>query len=331
TYPISIAPFGGAMAPLPPTFAWRRAANGTIRPDGSRRITSHRFEPAVVAARPIGRPGAGRLQGALAMRASLIPLVLGATLMTTSAWAFDAYDSKGLFANEMFRPAPPARESNGSYEPNDSRNCIGTEWDEKHPLTLAKVTASPRVNFVKSPYDDEFKAATCPAATDACRKKSYLVTGDLVLVGRTQGDFTCVAYQQPAPRRPSFTEGWLPRTALTHVAPATSTAVTDWIGTWEHPHGTIEIKGGGIGGRPPNEGFLLGSTGPDFFKRAVLGPVMAAEDLNAVIEAGWKPIEKDFERRAQGRTRGIGPYLRVEDNGGCGGAGVSFTGLYRRK
>jgi len=27
----------------------------------------------------------------------------------------------------------------------------------------------------------------------------------------------------------------------------------------------------------------------------------------------------------------IGPWLMVEDNGGCGGAGVSFIGLYRRK
>jgi hypothetical protein len=26
----------------------------------------------------------------------------------------------------------------------------------------------------------------------------------------------------------------------------------------------------------------------------------------------------------------IGPWLAVVDNSGCGGAGVSFTGLYRR-
>jgi hypothetical protein len=27
----------------------------------------------------------------------------------------------------------------------------------------------------------------------------------------------------------------------------------------------------------------------------------------------------------------VGTFLLVEDNGGCGGAGVTFTGLYRRK
>jgi hypothetical protein len=26
----------------------------------------------------------------------------------------------------------------------------------------------------------------------------------------------------------------------------------------------------------------------------------------------------------------IGPWLLLEDNGACGGAGVTFTGLYRR-
>jgi hypothetical protein len=31
------------------------------------------------------------------------------------------------------------------------------------------------------------------------------------------------------------------------------------------------------------------------------------------------------------RMQRIGPWLLIEDNGGCGGAGVTFTGLYRRK
>src|SRR6202007_163394 len=138
------------------------------------------FEPATPIARRIcgrGRPVACTEPG---MRAGVIFLfVSSAMLLATAAEAFDAYDSKGLFADPMFRPTPPARSSKGSYDPHDVRNCIGVEWDEKHSLALAKVTASPRVNFVKSPYDDEFKAATCPAATDACRKKSFLIPGDL--------------------------------------------------------------------------------------------------------------------------------------------------------
>ena len=65
---------------------------------------------------------------------------------------------------------------------------------------------------------------------------------------------------------------------------------------------------------------------------------------------GWRPIEtapKDgvlafaddgstpFEAEDQGecrvRMQRFGPWLMVEDNSGCGGAGVTFTGLYHRR
>jgi hypothetical protein len=84
----------------------------------------------------------------------------------------------------------------------------------------------------QEPYDDDFTAAACPAATKACQKKSYLVTGDLVLVGRTQGDFTCVSYQSPLAKKQIWANGWLPSMALTPVAPMPSPKTPDWIGTW---------------------------------------------------------------------------------------------------
>ena len=112
------------------------------------------------------------------MRTAVIGLVLSAVLFAPAALAYDAYD--------------PA-------------NCNGVGWSDQHSLVVSKVTAQPRVNFIKSPYDDDFKAENCPAATDACRKKSYLVTGDLVLVGKTRGEFTCVAYQSSAAKKPNWT------------------------------------------------------------------------------------------------------------------------------
>jgi hypothetical protein len=97
----------------------------------------------------------------------------------------------------------------------DPANCTGVAGDEANPVGVSKVTASPRVYFVKSPYDD-FKADSCPATTKACRKKSYLVTGDLVLTGRTRGSFTCVSYRSMRVKsEPIWTTGWLPSTALT--------------------------------------------------------------------------------------------------------------------
>ena len=84
----------------------------------------------------------------------------------------------------------------------------------------------------------------CPAHTAACQKKSYLVAGDLVLLGKTQGDFTCVDYQSPLATKQVWTVGWLPSAALTPVAPMLAPKTSDWVGTWYHPGGSIEIKNG---------------------------------------------------------------------------------------
>ena len=120
------------------------------------------------------------------MRAAVAGLLLGAVLFAGSASAYDAED--------------PA-------------NCNGAGSDDNLVLVVSKVTAEPRVNFVKSPYDDDFKAESCPAATEACRRKSYLVPGDLVLVGKTRGPFTCVSYQSPLAKKQIWANGWLPSAA----------------------------------------------------------------------------------------------------------------------
>jgi hypothetical protein len=88
-----------------------------------------------------------------------------------------------------------------SYDPLDPKNCNGVAWNNGHAMVVAKVTARPRVNFVKSPYDDDFKAVGCPAATEACRKTSYLVTDDPVLAGERRDEFTCISYQSPQAKK----------------------------------------------------------------------------------------------------------------------------------
>src|SRR5664279_2183747 len=170
--------------------------------------------------------------------------------------------------------------SASAYDANDPHNCNGVHLDDKRALVVQKVTARPRVNFIKSPYDNDFKAETCPAATEACRKKSSLVTGDLLLTGKTLGAFTCVDYQSPLAKKQIWARGWLPSAALTPVAPMASPKISDWIGTWYHPGG---------------------------------------------------PFENTYEGECRVRMQRIGPWLMVEDNDSCGGAGVTFSGLYRRK
>jgi hypothetical protein len=200
--------------------------------------------------------------------------------------------------------------------------CAGVEWDEQRALAVARVTAPSRAYLLKNSSDDP-SAAACPAKIRACRQKAYLVAGDLVLVGRTQGDFACVAYQSPKAIKPVWVSGWLPRAAL---RPAAESSSPDWIGAWRHPGGHIEI-GESIGGKSRIEGSMTLPTPSGDFQNG---------DFQAQIALPTGPALRFTDQGVYGdlchvRMQRVGALLLVEDNGGCGGAGVTFTGLYRRR
>jgi hypothetical protein len=239
-----------------------------------------------------------RLSTGVAMRAKMIGLLLNAGLLVGPASAYDPYD--------------PA-------------NCTGADWDDKRVLVVSKVTVKPRVNFIKSPYDDDFKAESCPAATTACRKKSYLVTGDLVLTGRTRGEFTCVSYHSPLSNKRTWITGWLSSAALTPVLPMHSSKTSDWAGNWRQGNyvggGLVEIKPDGNGKLHVDAEILL-PTARDFHNGAFQG--------DATWEGDTLSFADSYDDGCRVRMQRIGRWLLVWDNGGCGGAGVTFTGLYRR-
>ncbi|HKS19191.1 MAG TPA: hypothetical protein VJS63_08285 [Bradyrhizobium sp.] len=213
-----------------------------------------------------------------------------------------------------------------AYDPSDPANCNGVAWGDKAALVVSKVTAKPRVNFVKSPYDDDFKAGNCPAATKACSKKAYLVTGDLVLAGPARGEFTCVSYHSPLSNKRIWATGWLPSAALTPVAPMPSPKTTDWVGAWRQGRryvggGLVEIKLNAEGKLKVDAGILV-PTARDFHNGGFQG--------DATAEGSTLSFADSYDDGCRVRMQRIGPWLLIEDNGGCGGAGVTFLGLYRR-
>jgi hypothetical protein len=220
--------------------------------------------------------------------------------------------------------------SAAAYDPYDPANCNGVGWDDKRTLVVSAVTTKPRAYFVKSPYDDDFKAETCPAATDACRKKSYLVTGDLVLTGATRGAFTCISYHSPLSAKRTWVTGWLPSVALRPVAPMPAPKTSDWAGTWRQGQryvggGHVEIKPEKGGKLHIDAGILL-PTARDFHNGAFEAHVTPQGDTMAFEDDG-----SNYGSGCKVRMQRIGPWLLIEDDSGCGGAAVSFTGLYRRE
>jgi hypothetical protein len=215
-----------------------------------------------------------------------------------------------------------------AYDAYDQHNCNGVDWDDKRALVVSKVIAKPRVHFIKSPYDDDFKAESCPADTEACRKTAYLVTGDMVLTGKTRDAFTCVVYQSLRAKKQVWTRGWLPSTALEPVKPRPAPKTSDWLGTWSHPGGDIVIKQT-AGGKLSVEGEMVVPTAQDAHTGEIAAKVTPGKDTIAFVDDGSMPFGQEGGG-CRVRMQRVGPWLMVEDNEGCGGATVTFTGLYRR-
>jgi len=223
--------------------------------------------------------------------------------------------------------AAPARADEG---PGD---CLGVDFDSAHPVTIAKITADkPRAYFIKSAYDD----AACPADTAGCQQKAYLIPGELVLLGKTfsnqgKGPYTCVAYEKASDRKVRWTNGWMPSASLAKVQASPAPQHTDWLGKWSHAAGDIAITAGKHGAVSiQGEGFYQGAQN---VQTGVLDAVAKPDyGLLQFADDGSEPFDKAKDNaECLVRMQRVADLLVVEDNGGCGGVSVSFTGFYKRK
>src|SRR5690348_15547341 len=216
----------------------------------------------------------------------------------------------------------------GAAEENPG-DCLGIGFDVQHPVTIAKIIADrPQVHFIKNASDD----TACPAQREGCVHPSYVVPGDLLLVGKTRGAYSCVSYQSAADTKQNWSVGWLPSASLTPVQPARAPETRDWIGRWIHAGGAITISKGRRG--------ALRIRGEHVYPAAQnvhSGTIKAeAKPAQGVVQfAQDGSVSFDAANAAAGsclvRMQRIAEFLVVEDNGHCGGALVTFTGFYRRK
>jgi hypothetical protein len=206
-------------------------------------------------------------------------------------------------------------------------DCIGFDFDATKPAVIARVTAAvPKAYFVRNASD----VASCPADTAACRGRAYLVPGDLVMAGKANGAYTCVAYQAIHSAAQGWTNGWIASASLAAVAPAPASQLADWIGTWRHVSGKITIKAAKDG--------KLAITGEHVYP--VAGGVRTGEigaearpagGILAFVDGEDTPVDKAKEGDCLVRMQRVDALLVVEDNGQCGGVMVTFAGFYQRK
>lgn len=209
--------------------------------------------------------------------------------------------------------------------------------------TLARVTGAGQVPFLQG--ED---VAGCPAMTQRCREKAYVVAGDMVVVRGVKAGLACAEYTDTRGRSH---RNWLPRSAIVAVKPTN----TSWVGEWRRAESLIRITPGKAPG-----GFVLagnstyGASDPVLAARGAInvGDIAAvivpksdraafgignvgAKGAIAIKDLGGNPTAY-IPYAAVGpddcgvMVRRLSPYLLVRDNNRCGGLNVSFSGVYRK-
>ena len=113
------------------------------------------------------------------------------------------------------------------------------------------------------------------------------------------------------------------------MQPAQAPSRADWLGNWTHASGDIAITAG------KNGAFNI--HGEAFYQAAqnvhtgVIDAVAKPEGtLLQFADDGSEAFDKAKDNaECLVRMQRVGELLVVEDNGGCGGVMVSFTGFYR--
>lgn len=203
-----------------------------------------------------------------------------------------------------------AQDDSGNPE-NWCRNGFFADGED---FRLAKVVGAKgaKVYFYGDDSDD------CPNASLAkCRLKSYLIPGDKLVVSKTYGNFVCSWYQ---PAKGSETVGWLSLDSLEITKPDFNPPTTKWLGTWNLHSNSITIKNEGAGNlKIEGEAFWRG-----------LGDNIHTGEIGGSTKPQGNQITLDDDICKVTLTL-IGDYLIANDNLQCGGANVTFDGMYRKK
>ena len=211
----------------------------------------------------------------------------------------------------------------GVAQAQDKADCNDLPYAQDLSNLALGTIVGPKVSFVANQSDK----AECPAAGPACQRRAFVLRNNKVVFDKdaTKAGFVCAAYIDG---KGNQTSGWLP-----HASIKAATAPVNWIGTWKrYASAELDIK-------------RKSATSVEVSGSATWGQGAATHegDISADFDAGLalQGFAYDGENQvAYGKgdealcgalMSQLGPYVFVVDNGNCGGANVSFTGLYMRR
>ncbi len=206
-----------------------------------------------------------------------------------------------------------AQDSDGNPA-NWCRNGLFTGESKEFRLARVRGARGSRAYFYG---DDE----GCPGPAAKCKQKSYVIPGNELIVSRAFGEYVCAWFQ---PARGSETVGWMAASRLEISEADASPAAALWLGSWEFYNNSLLITRGAKAGTLHVEGeaFWHGVNPENVHTGELSGE--AAPAAGVLSLGGGDDL-------CRATLRLVGAYLIVDDNGDCGGANVTFDGIYRKK
>lgn len=190
-----------------------------------------------------------------------------------------------------------------------------TKESDNFRIAVASGKRSDRVYFFDD-FDDD-----CPGK-ESCRAKAYVVGGDRFVVSRTYKDFGCAWF---APVRGMPTIGWIKLGNLKFVDRGAKPTLSSWLGRWRYAENSVNFTHNKLAG-------WLNVTGDALWRglgdNVHIGEIDdRAEPTGNILKVGERDAD---EYSCKASMRLVGEFLVVNDNLNCGGANVSFSGVYRR-
>ncbi|PPD46463.1 MAG: hypothetical protein CTY15_00045 [Methylocystis sp.] len=210
---------------------------------------------------------------------------------------------------------------------DDAHMCRnGLFPEEGTAYSLARISGEGRAFLIE---DDVFceKGKTCPVCPKdaaACQSRSFLLSGDLVVAGKSFDGFRCIFYRDQ--KNVAGSAGYVPEGRL-ETLPQPNVTQKDWPGEWRMGDDFIMLRA---------KGAKLSASGEAYWPSAnpspkeVPGGPHTGEMSGLAEPKGDKVAFADGEDECHVSLTLLPPFLLARDNDRCGGANVRFNGVYLR-
>ena len=194
----------------------------------------------------------------------------------------------------------------------DDTLCRNGFFPTEPPFALARVQGTKRAYF----HSD---TNGCPWTGGKCNSPSYVIPGNTLIVSKIREGYVCAYYPS------SDTAGWVSASQLDETPVNSNPPLSAWLGKWSEEEdvsvltlsadkGELIVKGEAWW--PDREGT---ANYPNPNSGELDGQVSRTGNIAKYADTGCEVTFTLLE-----------PFLIANDNDKCGGANVTFTGVYPR-